>query len=575
MRARLARACARRGSLKDSMMMHQRRFEPSELTEDAHVERETDRLSRLLLSYHSTIVMAGTRLRILVTFLGPFVAWIAVAAVTGLRGDVLWRRLRTSAAELFGHRPADAGPPPLKKNRTATAALEASSSSVQHVAPVRIIVTESSQVSHWEESARQLPPDLYNIQVVSAVGDGQLMRRLCADPAVLDENESLFPLEDGDLWICQFEDATDTAAVVSARLVLMDSGAAVYYPGSTPPRSSSSNPLSQIFPSPRTITNSKPWRLTVWLDRDFVPKNWKSNLQKVDQWFLQHREGLFAPCVETTDWGVELVPTTKNAMNNKTHPLTDAAAADSVLLDAAWLATRSDGPRAILYIPFEENAKIQMDKDANHDDKSNPPLAAVGEDLLIAVVIGEATTTTVESALDHLMEQVLVQCLGIPNKNDDASVEIAGVNTYFYETLFYHQRLATELAALERQATRVRYILQELPSTVSVPTRILADKKYTQAMEHWQTALQEAAQGWLTDALHTLDRATAILTELQTDPALVVTTDFPLEQYLAIFAPLLFPLLVPMLVTLVREWKRYRRLAAKQKQKQRNSESND
>ena len=253
---------------------------------------------------------------------------------------------------------------------------------------------------------------------------------------------------------------------------------------------------------------------------------------------------------------------------NETNPLIDAGtAADSVWLDAAWLATRSDGPRAILYIPSEENAKIQMESDANHgvEDKSNP-LAAVGEDLLMAVVIGEAT---VESALDHLMDQVLVQCLGIPNKDDDASVEIAGTNTYFYETLYYHQKLATELSALERQAARVRYILQELPTTVSVPTRILAHKKYTQAMEHWQTALQEAAQGWFADALHTLDRATALLAELQTDPALVVTTDFPLEQYLAIFAPLLFPLLVPMLVTLVREWKRYRRLVAKQKQKQR------
>jgi hypothetical protein len=48
----------------------------------------------------------------------------------------------------------------------------------------------------------------------------------------------------------------------------------------------------------------------------------------------------------------------------------------------------------------------------------------------------------------------------------------------------------------------------------------------------------------------------------------IVIHDFPLEQYLAIFGPLLFPLIVPLLMALIREIARYRKLIHTKKSKQ-------
>ena len=39
----------------------------------------------------------------------------------------------------------------------------------------------------------------------------------------------------------------------------------------------------------------------------------------------------------------------------------------------------------------------------------------------------------------------------------------------------------------------------------------------------------------------------------------IVIHDLPMEQYLAVFGPLLFPLIVPLCITFVREYMRYRK----------------
>ena len=50
---------------------------------------------------------------------------------------------------------------------------------------------------------------------------------------------------------------------------------------------------------------------------------------------------------------------------------------------------------------------------------------------------------------------------------------------------------------------------------------------------------------------------------LSKERSTILTSEFPLEQYAAIFAPLLFPLMVPFIVALVKELKRYREKRSK------------
>ena len=59
------------------------------------------------------------------------------------------------------------------------------------------------------------------------------------------------------------------------------------------------------------------------------------------------------------------------------------------------------------------------------------------------------------------------------------------------------------------------------------------------------------------EALALLEEALDILTEVEQDPTLVPPLAFPMDQKVAVFAPLLFPLLIPMILALRREYKRF------------------
>ena len=121
-----------------------------------------------------------------------------------------------------------------------------------------------------------------------------------------------------------------------------------------------------------------------------------------------------------------------------------------------------------------------------------------------------------------------------------------------------------EYRDVTRQAIKVQRILRELPVAVAVPDS--TNEQFLRAVHVLQRSREEAGHGYLADAMESLNRARVMLTNVQTDPLLAEPPDFPMEQYLAIFAPLLFPLLVPMLVTLLREYKQYRDKVKKEKQ---------
>jgi uncharacterized protein YaiL (DUF2058 family) len=78
--------------------------------------------------------------------------------------------------------------------------------------------------------------------------------------------------------------------------------------------------------------------------------------------------------------------------------------------------------------------------------------------------------------------------------------------------------------------------------------------KYSEAVKRWEDASVVVEDPSLTMRL--LDQSAADALEIQRQ--LPMRTHFPVEHYLAIFAPLLFPLLLPFLTSLFREIKRYK-----------------
>jgi len=507
--------------------------------------------------------MAGTRLTIIATFLGPFVGWVALSVLTSLRDDLLWRRLVKHLLPLL---PAttNAAARPGAVNLTSLLLIDSTSSSSQQQQqqlplPPLTVVTASTQVLFWESALRQQLPLLFaTTQVVGAV-DAEAFRRTCEHPTTTAATATI--TEDGDLWICEFfHDSSN------AMLSLTNDGAAVFYPTSS--LSQRATDFGKIFPQQQQQQRSsslqqqhEPWRLTVLLDGEIMPQ-WKEVVQQVDQWLLDHAGSFFDPCFDASSkWKVELA-LLDHASQKGVHLTTE-----SIVNSLPSKILESDAPHAILYVLSsndEEGIRI-VDAGAADDNgatQQSSTLVAFGDSLLFAI----AHPNTIESSLGGLIDQVLIQCLGIPTDN----VALSGSGAVFYEKLFYYRKLSTDYQTVTRLAVKVQRILQELPASVDVPTSVT--EKFFKAVEFLQETRGEAAQGYLSDALDSMAQARLLLRDVQTDPLLAEPPDFPLEQYMAIFAPLLFPLLVPMLATLVREYKRYRNKLREKKHEGRSEE---
>ena len=138
----------------------------------------------------------------------------------------------------------------------------------------------------------------------------------------------------------------------------------------------------------------------------------------------------------------------------------------------------------------------------------------------------------------------------------------------------------------------LRTVGQWLGSHMGLPVddlRIDSDGSFPKwyTARYWELANEEKFEYFLQDfhrVRHLLSKDDKIMlpNALDTDPekrymelsraheqilskerSTILTSEFPLEQYAAIFAPLLFPLMVPFIVALVKELKRYREKRSK------------
>jgi Phosphatidylinositol-glycan biosynthesis class S protein len=123
-----------------------------------------------------------------------------------------------------------------------------------------------------------------------------------------------------------------------------------------------------------------------------------------------------------------------------------------------------------------------------------------------------------------------------------------------------HATLVAAAAAAETRHTPVEATYKSAWEHVEQAHRIATILASTTAHNESFTLLVEQVHHWLDEAESTW---TAIVQDAAWSWAPVV--DLPLEQYAAIFLPLLFPLLVPVLVTLLREYQRYRALVSANK----------
>lgn len=483
--------------------------------------------------------MAGTRLAIISTFLGPFLIWTLLSVGIGLRKeDMLWRRALTFALGrdkmrrvvlFFG-----------KATTTTTANILwdipiTTSDDLQHLLHEHQqlrIVTDAIQIESWVEAAIQqipIPIHLARDDVGNTINE---LRNVCTEPDVIQSMES--NLLQWTMWICESEPQT--------RMVLTQYGNVIVYPSRTQPTKDLQSILLQqqqqqhnqpdnIHPFAERSTQRR-WHLNVQLDRTIV--EWNNVIQKVDQWMVQ-RQDRYKNCLDA-NWNLQLAESTLEEFTG-IHPVLSTES----VVRAINLQSSPPPPHAILCITSVEGLVLHA------SNKQEPTLASnatskiglVGEDGTLLVIA--YPSDSIGSVLDHLLEHILIQCWRIPTFSN---IIIEGKNTLFFEKLASYQKVVNDRQMANDKVIQVQRMLRELPPAVPLSSATL--KKFALAIEN----LHSMQVGLVSIAL-------SLLTDLSTDPILSEPSDMPSEHYMAIFAPLLFPLLVPMLLTLFREYKRY------------------
>lgn len=475
--------------------------------------------------------MAGTRLLIVQSFAGPFLAWIAVCVIAGLRHDLLAVRFLPQAGRIA------------LKQRTATASDgggdSANSMNSLHnnisIPPVTIIAAES-QVNFWESVVGKLARvNGDRVLVIASGNHEESYRSVCDDPKL-----AATAVASADLWICD-----NFSSEELPRLVLVDQ-AVVLYPISL---TSHFDDLRRIYPVASAGESLKRrLQFTVLLDQSI--ENWKDYVRTVHDWVNQHD---FGPCNSDIQLDVQRTDLLSSQSVPEVYHLSTQVIVESLF------SSRYDvnALQVVLYVPFHP---VQLVNDEGETSRQG----AFGNNTFFAIA---NAMVNVQGAITSLRDRVIAKCFGLPVNSDAVFLQsvsdIASIPA-LYEKLYYGRALAVQYQVIDQKTIKVHDVLLALPASVAVSEAVA--QQYWKAVDSLTKARLELERGHFREAVWQLEQTNELLQDLETDPALAQPVDFPLEQYVAIFAPLLFPLLMPVLASLIREYKRYRKLVQKRKE---------
>jgi hypothetical protein len=113
----------------------------------------------------------------------------------------------------------------------------------------------------------------------------------------------------------------------------------------------------------------------------------------------------------------------------------------------------------------------------------------------------------------------------------------------------------------ELQTTRLYNTLNDLPSNIRNEIMGIIEDSYNMTDDeegHHRIAFVNRLQDTYLYLQWLLDNGVATQRKDSVDNPVLLTPDFPIEHYAAIFLPLLFPLLVPFLVSFIKEYTRWK-----------------
>jgi Phosphatidylinositol-glycan biosynthesis class S protein len=553
--------------------------------------------------------MAGTRLRIVSIFISTLLLWVGwTIRGSRLHQDVRIQRqvamaLHPLVRAVFGGSPS---PPLLVTTGSSLDALQA-----LKFPPLVITIgtTTNSTVATMPSAALGWGS---GVQIVAVQpNDLDYWNQVCANPNLLfdlDQTDVSSRWESlthanhfvpyPDVVVCQQEPFSETTRIVWVP-ISATSTIALFYPS----RHSTALSSSQLLQPLLGLMNeySMPYRsddslLSVRLALIMEPTvpYWKDIVELVMQRSAMDMQDRIEVQVDRSVW-----------FDRDTMPAADTAgshALDLELVPAVWtkhVPVNVDNQRLLNVVLYVPSTPLHLH---NQDNVSSMDAVWGNGDAFLFLV--QATTqqmtepvavlSAVESTLERIQQELLLHSWRLPTSSTDkVSVQVLSPSNESSDgkpsgAVVMVPSLQQTWRASATLSRRWKMVQQVAASTQGVlvataaaeaGTKHAQTEAYKSAWEHVQqahciatalastTAHNESFALLVDQVHHYLDEAESTWTTILQDGAwsAAPVVDLPLEQYAAIFLPLLFPLLVPVLVTLLREYQRYRALVSKQR----------
>jgi Phosphatidylinositol-glycan biosynthesis class S protein len=287
-------------------------------------------------------------------------------------------------------------------------------------------------------------------------------------------------------------------------------------------------------------------------------------------------------------------PTTANVAAAGSHTV-DLEHVQAVLTKR--LRNRPDGQRLLDVVLYVPSTPLHLSNAQDNAVALDGILSDGGDTFLFLVNLTQqmiepvAVLSAVEATLNRIQQQLIVHSWRLPSSSstDNVSVQVLSRNeggggsqtSAVLVMVPSLQQTWRASALLLRRWETVQQAAQSAHAVLvaATPTATRRVEAFKSAWEHLQqahgiatilastTAHNESFALLVDQVHHWLDEAESDFAHLleDFDDWAMPVVDLPIEQYAAIFLPLLFPLLVPVLVTLLREYQRYRALVLKQR----------
>jgi hypothetical protein len=523
--------------------------------------------------------MAGTRLLIHSIFLGQFLLLIAASLYFGLcrGGDRVCIPLFQQDGRALLRQSIEDKESILSEPLTF---------------PPVTLISADSQIPFWNKALRNIQFDNKSDHIrVQKEDEKDDLEAACSNPVSGSQDDSLH-----DVWLCEHFRTRDQA------LMVVRNGTSFFYPTSMSRRTEE---LRTIYPpSHGSSTVSRANRLHIVIAIDKNRSDWKLWMAAVNEWIVTSRVQQW-PFLATSqpkvhfqmvDWSLKAQVRSETAVvkddyndDSSNTTTTRMMSSYELLLDEEMLSSLpsplddnpTEGKRistyyATVYIPSQFPLTVKEDPTALLTQRKNNIVTVIPRE----PDSDDSYSNLTHAALGSITDWMVTRCMGLSTgiydndalegaitDSDTATTQTGGNVVWdsdgsfpsWYLHLWYQRALPAVYDETVAMVRRERQLLLQKPRTVAVTVDVA--ESWQRAVAGIEQAAQQCRQGDFAAALNTLERVSQYeIKLLQTQPDLGEPLDFPIEQYGAIFAPLLFPLLLPMLAGLGRETKRYRTL---------------